>query len=112
MRAASTVRDVAVRKGATAGQIALVAAAQGDDFVPIPGTKRRKYLEENVAAADVRPRRMGWRPYGWRANHRKLSRAILQDSQRMTCNAASIEYLRQGSGNDHVTNHGLYGTTF
>jgi aryl-alcohol dehydrogenase-like predicted oxidoreductase len=28
--------------------------AQGDDVVPIPGTKRRKYLEENVAALDVR----------------------------------------------------------
>ena len=27
--------------------------AQGDDIVPIPGTKRRKYLEENVAAADI-----------------------------------------------------------
>ncbi len=49
------MRDIAVRKGATAGQIALAwLLHKGDDIVPIPGTKRRKYLEENVAAADVR----------------------------------------------------------
>jgi aryl-alcohol dehydrogenase-like predicted oxidoreductase len=54
VRAASTVRDVAARKGATAGQIALAwLLHKGSDIVPIPGTKRRKYLEENVAAADV-----------------------------------------------------------
>ena len=55
VRAASAVRELAARKGATAGQIALAWLLQkGDDIVPIPGTKRRKYLEENVAAADVR----------------------------------------------------------
>jgi aryl-alcohol dehydrogenase-like predicted oxidoreductase len=55
MRAASTVRELAARKGATAGQVALAwLLHKGDDTVPIPGTKRRKYLEENVAAADVR----------------------------------------------------------
>jgi aryl-alcohol dehydrogenase-like predicted oxidoreductase len=55
VRAASAVRDVAARKGATAGQIALAwLLHKGSDIVPIPGTKRRKYLEENVAAADVR----------------------------------------------------------
>ena len=55
MRAASVVRDLAVRQGATAGQIALAwLLHKGPDIVPIPGTKRRKYLEENVAAADVR----------------------------------------------------------
>ena len=55
VRAASAVRDLAARKGATAGQIALAwLLHKGDDIVPIPGTKRRKYLEENVAAADVR----------------------------------------------------------
>jgi aryl-alcohol dehydrogenase-like predicted oxidoreductase len=54
-RAASEVRDLATRKGLTAAQIALAWVLQkGDDFVPIPGTKRRKYLEENIAAADVR----------------------------------------------------------
>ena len=54
-RAASAVRDLAARKGLTAAQIALAWVLQkGDDFVPIPGTKRRKYLEENIAAADVR----------------------------------------------------------
>ena len=55
VRAASAVRDLATRKGATPGQIALAwLLHKGSDIVPIPGTRRRKYLEENVAAADVR----------------------------------------------------------
>jgi aryl-alcohol dehydrogenase-like predicted oxidoreductase len=55
VRAAGAVRDLAARKGATAGQIALAwLLHKGPDIVPIPGTKRRKYLEENVAAADIR----------------------------------------------------------
>ena len=54
MRAASVVRDIGVRKGARPAQIALSwLLHKGDDIVPIPGTKRRKYLEENVAAADI-----------------------------------------------------------
>jgi aryl-alcohol dehydrogenase-like predicted oxidoreductase len=54
MRAADAVRDLARRKGATAGQIALAwLLNKGPDIVPIPGTKRRKYLEENIAAADL-----------------------------------------------------------
>ena len=41
-------------KGCTPAQLALAwVLAQGDDIVPIPGTKRRNYLEENVAALDV-----------------------------------------------------------
>jgi aryl-alcohol dehydrogenase-like predicted oxidoreductase len=52
MRAASVVQDVARRKGANAGQVALAwLLAKGEDIVPIPGTKRRRYLEENAAAA-------------------------------------------------------------
>ena len=55
VRAAQAVRDVAARKGATAGQVALAwLLHKGDDIVPIPGTKHRKYLEENVAAAEVK----------------------------------------------------------
>jgi aryl-alcohol dehydrogenase-like predicted oxidoreductase len=55
VRAASAVKDLAARKGVTAGQIALAwLLHKGPDIAPIPGTKRRKYLEENVAAADVR----------------------------------------------------------
>jgi len=50
--AASVVRDVAARKGATPAQVALAwLLHRGDDVVPIPGTKRRRYLEENVGAA-------------------------------------------------------------
>jgi aryl-alcohol dehydrogenase-like predicted oxidoreductase len=46
---------VAGREGATPAQVALAwLLHKGSDIVPIPGTKRRKYLEENVAAADVR----------------------------------------------------------
>jgi aryl-alcohol dehydrogenase-like predicted oxidoreductase len=49
------VRDIAERKGVKPGQLALAwVLAQGDDVVPIPGTKRRTYLEENAAAADLR----------------------------------------------------------
>jgi aryl-alcohol dehydrogenase-like predicted oxidoreductase len=45
------LRALAAEKGVTAGQLALAwVQSQGDDVVPIPGTKRRKYLEENVAA--------------------------------------------------------------
>ena len=51
---ADRVREVADGKGITPGQLALAwLLAQGEDIVPIPGTKRRKYLEENAGAADV-----------------------------------------------------------
>lgn len=49
------VQALAAQKGCTAGQLALAwVLAQGDDVAPIPGTKRVRYLEENVAALDVR----------------------------------------------------------
>ncbi len=52
VKAAAIVREIAAAKGAKPGQIALAwLLAKGDDIVPIPGTKRRTYLEENVAAA-------------------------------------------------------------
>jgi aryl-alcohol dehydrogenase-like predicted oxidoreductase len=48
------VKEIAAEKGVTGGQLALAwLLAQGDDIVPYPGTKRRKYLEENVAAAEI-----------------------------------------------------------
>jgi aryl-alcohol dehydrogenase-like predicted oxidoreductase len=48
------VRGLAAAKGATPGQVALAwLLHKGPDIVPIPGTKRRKYLEENAAAAQV-----------------------------------------------------------
>ena len=48
------VEELAAEKGVTAGQVALAwVLAQGDDVVPIPGTKRVSYLEQNAAAADV-----------------------------------------------------------
>ncbi|HEX6964661.1 MAG TPA: aldo/keto reductase [Gemmatimonadaceae bacterium] len=54
MQAASAVRELAVRKGATPAQVALAwLQHKGDDIVPIPGTKRRTYLEENIAAASI-----------------------------------------------------------
>jgi aryl-alcohol dehydrogenase-like predicted oxidoreductase len=54
MRAASVVRDVADRREATPSQVALAwLLHKGDDIAPIPGTKRRRYLEENVAAASL-----------------------------------------------------------
>jgi aryl-alcohol dehydrogenase-like predicted oxidoreductase len=49
------VKAIAVRRGVTAGQLALAwILAKGEDLVPIPGTKRRKYLEENAAAVDIK----------------------------------------------------------
>jgi aryl-alcohol dehydrogenase-like predicted oxidoreductase len=52
LRLVDAVRDLAAEKGVTAGQLALAwVLAQGDDVVPIPGTKRRSYLEENAGAA-------------------------------------------------------------
>jgi aryl-alcohol dehydrogenase-like predicted oxidoreductase len=49
------IEELARAKGCTPSQLALAwMLAQGDDIVPIPGTKRVRYLEENAAAADVR----------------------------------------------------------
>ncbi|MBA4853738.1 aldo/keto reductase [Emticicia sp. BO119] len=48
------IKQLADEKGCTASQLALAwVMAQGDDIFPIPGTKRVKYLEENIAAADI-----------------------------------------------------------
>jgi aryl-alcohol dehydrogenase-like predicted oxidoreductase len=48
------LRKLADEKGVTAGQLALAwVQSQGQDVVPIPGTKRRTYLEENVAATEI-----------------------------------------------------------
>jgi aryl-alcohol dehydrogenase-like predicted oxidoreductase len=48
------VQIIAKEKNITPSQLALAwVLAQGDDVIPIPGTKRRSYLEENAAAADV-----------------------------------------------------------
>jgi aryl-alcohol dehydrogenase-like predicted oxidoreductase len=48
------LEQLAAEKGWTPSQVALAwLLAQGDDIVPIPGTKRRKYLEQNVAAVDL-----------------------------------------------------------
>jgi aryl-alcohol dehydrogenase-like predicted oxidoreductase len=52
---AERVEEVAAAKGATPAQVALAwVLSRGDDVVPIPGTKRRTYLEENAAAVAVR----------------------------------------------------------
>jgi aryl-alcohol dehydrogenase-like predicted oxidoreductase len=55
MRAAGVVQEIAQEKNAKPGQVALAwLLAKGDDIVPIPGTKRRKYLEENIATASLK----------------------------------------------------------
>lgn len=49
------VEAIALRKGVTAGQLALAwVLSRGLDLIPIPGTKRRKYLDENAAAIDIK----------------------------------------------------------
>ena len=55
LRLLDEVNAIAREKGCTASQLALAwVLAQGEDIVPIPGTKRRKYLEENVGAVEIR----------------------------------------------------------
>ena len=55
LKVVARLKELAQEKGITPSQLALAwVLAQGDDIVPIPGTKRRKYLEENIAAADVK----------------------------------------------------------
>ena len=50
----SRIEEIAAEKGCTPAQLALAwVLAQGKEIVPIPGTKRRKYLEENVGALEV-----------------------------------------------------------
>jgi aryl-alcohol dehydrogenase-like predicted oxidoreductase len=54
IRIVEKVKEIAAEKDVAPSQLALAwVLAQGDDVVPIPGTKRRKYLEENAAAVDV-----------------------------------------------------------
>ena len=54
LRLADKVKEIAAEKGISPAQLAIAwLLAQGDDIVPIPGTKRRTYLEQNAAAADV-----------------------------------------------------------
>jgi aryl-alcohol dehydrogenase-like predicted oxidoreductase len=55
LKVVERLKEIANAKGVTPSQLALAwALAQGEDIVPIPGTKRRKYLEENIAAASLK----------------------------------------------------------
>ncbi|MFG2123103.1 aldo/keto reductase [Streptomyces sp. NPDC048710] len=54
LRLAGKVKEIAAEKDVTPAQLAIAwVLAQGDDLVPIPGTKRRTYLEQNAAATDI-----------------------------------------------------------
>jgi aryl-alcohol dehydrogenase-like predicted oxidoreductase len=54
LKLVDSVKEIAAEKNVTPGQLALAwVLSRGEDFVPIPGTKRTKYLRENVGAADV-----------------------------------------------------------
>ncbi|MET8784400.1 aldo/keto reductase [Streptomyces sp. NPDC004589] len=54
LRLAQKVKEIAAEKGVTPAQLAIAwVLAQGEDLVPIPGTKRRTYLEQNAGATDV-----------------------------------------------------------
>jgi aryl-alcohol dehydrogenase-like predicted oxidoreductase len=54
LKLAAKVKEIAEEKDVTPAQLAIAwVLAQGDDLVPIPGTKRREYLEQNAAAVDV-----------------------------------------------------------
>ncbi|CAK4033619.1 Hypothetical predicted protein [Lecanosticta acicola] len=55
LKLVNLLSEMAEKKGCTPGQLSLAwVLAQGDDFIPIPGTKRVKYLEENVKAIEVK----------------------------------------------------------
>jgi aryl-alcohol dehydrogenase-like predicted oxidoreductase len=55
MKLVEKIEELAARKGCTSSQLAIAwVLAQGDGIVPIPGTKRRKYLEQNLKALDVK----------------------------------------------------------
>ena len=54
LKLADEIGAIAKKKGCTAGQLTLAwLLAQGDDIIPIPGTKKIKYLEENMKALDI-----------------------------------------------------------
>ncbi len=54
LRLVDRVKEIAAQRKVTPGQLALAwLLAQGDDIVPIPGTKRRSYLDENAAAVEI-----------------------------------------------------------
>jgi aryl-alcohol dehydrogenase-like predicted oxidoreductase len=54
LKLAAKVKEIAQEKDVAPAQLAIAwVLAQGDDLVPIPGTKRREYLEQNAAAVDV-----------------------------------------------------------
>ncbi len=54
MKLAAKLAEIANEKGITPAQLAIAwVLAKGDDLVPIPGTKRRTYLEQNAAAVDI-----------------------------------------------------------
>ena len=64
LKLAERVKELAQEKGITPGQLALAwVLSRGEQIVPIPGTKRRSYLEENLAAADVELERGGVRAH-------------------------------------------------
>ena len=84
------VEEIAAEKGVTAGQLALAwVLAQGDDMAPIPGTKRRHYLEENVAAVEIELsdedlRRIDEVAPGGRRRRRSLRRHVAGQPLRLT----------------------------
>jgi aryl-alcohol dehydrogenase-like predicted oxidoreductase len=54
LRLVDRIKEIAAEQNCTPGQLALAwVLSQGDDIVPIPGTKRRRYLEENVEATEL-----------------------------------------------------------
>ncbi len=54
LKLAAKVAEIAEQKGVTPAQLAIAwVLGQGEDLVPIPGTKRREYLEQNAGAVDV-----------------------------------------------------------
>jgi len=89
LKLADSIKKIGEQSNATAGQVALAwLLAQGDDVIPIPGTKKIKYLEENLAAVKV-----------------KLSPEAVQEVRKI---AESADWV---AGDRYPPGMGLYGET-
>ena len=98
-RSSRRVEELAAAKGVTPAQLALAwVLSRGADVVPIPGTKRRSYLEENARGARgrARPRR------SWRCSTRRSRAARPPATATRTCRRSTRRRARYGESRDHL----------
>ena len=95
------IEQIAAEKQVTAGQLALAwVLSRGEDIVPIPGTKRRSYLEENVAAAEIELSEEDLSSYRrGRAAGRHSRRPLRQhvDDRQLSSDRSRLHRIRRGT---------------